>query len=288
MSLIEIIVVSAIGLFAMFALLSLLGHSKKTKAAQKKVKVSQTEEKKDDTSSAKPNEDRSFKITKKGVVKIKKESTKRDSRTETIIEKVDVKKEAKATKSTGYDNFDDFLGKLKQVGNPDELDDETFDQMFGIKRGDVDLDFVDDGEASISSPTFESKSSDLKHFTIDGSHLELEKSYEGLPIRRPTIGNRIEFTDRITGRYENITAGDVSNRIQVSKAVLDDKDDADENDEVREELSDEDIFAKIMERRRRELGMEEPNTKSNNDSGIDPKTLVIASAIMEKRHAKNN
>ena len=285
MSVIEIILVSSVGLFAIIAILSMFIYRKKAKSIKNKVKVSQTNESGEPKADS-PKEDKGFKITKKGVVKIKKESTKRDSRTERIIEKVDVKKETSQKKSKGFDNFDDFLGKLKEVGDPDELDDETFDQMFGIARNNEDFDYADDGEDFVPATT-PKVSSNLQHFTIDGSHLNLDKSYEGLPVRRPTISSRIEFADRITGRYENITAGDISNRIQVSKAITGDEGvavDEPQND-FEEELSDEDIFSKIMERRRRELGIDNPSSKEEVKN-IDPKTLVIASAIIDRRHAK--
>lgn len=314
MSTLEIVLVSLVSGFAFVLILKLIGANKlksgekkekKSKPAKekkpKKVKEKKTKQKKTKEKNVieekpakeeKPKKEKAFSITKKGVAKINKNAINRDSRSGAIIEKAIVKggtTNINDTQSQGYDSFDDLLNKIKSIGDPDELDDETFRRMFMSNMAD-DIDDMPESELSSSFVSLESPTSGkvdrrLKHFTIDGSHLDLDKRFDDLPSRRPTIKENIEFTSRISGRYNNITMGDISNRLEISDDLLPETKDI----EIEEEQSDEDIFAKIMERRRRELGIEPLETQTDSDTKeivITPETLVVADAILKPKSRK--
>ena len=137
---------------------------------------------------------------------------------------------------------------------------------------------------SLESPAVGRIDRSLKHFTIEREHLNLSKQFDDFPQRKPMIRDSFEFTPRITGRYANITMGDVSNRL--SPKIDEGK--KEEDNGAKEQESDEDIFAKIMERRRRELGLEAPEKSNDINAGtkevvITPETLVVAEAILNRK-----
>lgn len=241
---------------------------------------------------------KAFSITKKGVARIHKKAIERDSRTGAIIEQA-IKPKEKTQEfnesSDGYQNFDDLLNKLKDIGDPDELDDDTFKKLFLPKNADTndafsddELDDIlaDDGFISSESPATGKIDRRLKHYTIDGSHLNLDKKYDDYPSRMPILDmEHLVFKDRITGRYDNIKMGDVSN---ILKPPEDEETKENQSNEV--EDSDEEIFARIMERRRRELGIDSQTPKTENKESKDDfniSDLVIADAIMNPRFKKN-
>ncbi|MBQ9790645.1 MAG: hypothetical protein IJW24_03520 [Clostridia bacterium] len=304
MSAIEIAIVCVIGGFAVISISRAIfvkikakgkskGKEEKLKKSKEKAKAegldiadSKSEGKLKET----PVDEKGFRITKKGVAKIQKKAIDRDPRTMAKIEPVYAKKE----KSGGeYESFDDLLSKMKSVGDPDELDDETFRKMFmsGADQGVFDGDDLDEIPMSSNFRSLESPPSGkinrkLEHFTIDGKHLREQQNFQDFPNRKPMFNTNVEFTERITGRYANITMGDISNRLAPSEEQMKKQ----EEIKAANEESDEDIFAKIMERRRRELGLEPLNPREPADEKevvITPETLVIADAIMNPRSKKN-
>ena len=311
MSIVEIGLIVLIGSFMVFSVLKLLGvdfkklfkaKEKEPKPKKEKVKkekkapaVSEKKEQPQAKADEKPQakDETGFKITKKGVARIQKKALDRDSRSLAKIEPA-IKRDQNGGQS--YESFDDLLSKMKSVGDPDELDDETFRKMF-LSGMDAPQMSTEAGEEPMSSD-FESLESPsvgkinrrLEHFTIDGVHLSPEKNVEGLPARRPMIRETFEFTPRITGRYDNIATGDISNRLAPSEEQVKKEEAAKEA----QKESDEDIFAKIMERRRRELGLEpmgKPSESEDNSNGevvITPETLVIAEAILNRKGKKVN
>jgi len=248
------------------------------------------------TSSKVEMPDKGFKITKKGVAKIHKKALERDSRSMAKIEPAIVKTKDgfESSEQVKYESFDDLLNKMKSIGDPDALDDETFRKMFLSNQNTSDesekLDF--DDEMSDDFVSLESSSEGdidrrLKHFSIDGKHLG-ENVNDGFPQRRPMLPDHIDFTERITGRYENIRMGDVSNRL----APVEDASNENKSNQIseKEDESDEDIFAKIMERRRREMGLEigknAPDEENEDIKDFDMETLVVADAIMNPSYKK--
>lgn len=292
----------------------LLG-SKKTKEKKEKKSKPKKEKKvkekktktiiKEETKKEEPKEEkkepekkpRAFSITKKGVARIHKKAIERDSRSGAIIEQA-IKKGEKIgddkqkDEDVGFNNFDDLLEKLNNIGDPDELDDETFKKLFMSNSKNKSL-FDDDApedDGFISSESPETGRIDrrLKHFTIDGKHLNLDKRYDDYPSRMPTLDmDHFVFTDRITGKYDNIKMGDVSNILKPPEP-----DNNSDNDEQENTSTDEEIFAKIMDRRRREMGLD--SSKQNADDKpkdyLDPTTLIIADAIATPKfkQSKNN
>jgi len=248
------------------------------------------------------NKEKAFQITKKGVVRINKKAIERDSRTGAVIEqaikpgqKIEELNDSRSQK--GFDDFDALLEKLKDIGDPDDLDDDTFKNLFMPSNldklgemSDEELDRIlgnkDDFE-SLESSAEGKIDRRLKHYTIDGSHLRLGKKYDDYPSRMPTLDmDHFVFTDRLTGRYDNIKMGDVSNILKPSEEEIK----AAETQSKSTEESDEEIFAKIMERRRRELGLDSTNNKNNIDelkSEISLRDLVIADAIMNPVSKRN-
>lgn len=321
MNAIEIAIISLFGGFAVVSLLRAIsiklkskskgdaGKKKekpaKAKKAQKE-KVKKTKKSKSQKSeevskesveskeaNAKPQvqDEKGFKITKKGVARIQQKAIDgRDSRTLAKVEKVF----PNGNKGDGeFSSFDDMLEKMKSAGDPDEMDRDTFRKMF---MSGIESDFEGSGntfdEAPMSGdfvslenrPIGVSKRR-LDHFTIDGRHLrEPVSRFEDLPNRKPVLNTEVKFTERITGRYQNITMGDISNRLAPSEEQIR----KEEEIKIQEQESDEDIFAKIMERRRRELGLE-PKGEAGAESKeivITPETLMIADAIMNPRHKR--
>lgn len=328
MTTIEIVVVGFITLFTIVVILLCLGFDfkkalkwlfsgsgkkdktvKKKKETKEKVKKEKSKKikNKDTKEETKTQEEikenvepekkeKAFHITRKGVARIHKKALERDSRSGAIIEqaiKPKSKVEEENEKSEGYENFDDLLNKLKDIGDPDELDDETFKKLFLPKDAGIeDLlsndeleDFLaDDGFVSSESPANGKIDRRLNHFTIDGKHLNLDKKYDDYPSRMPVLDmEHFVFTDRITGRYDNIKMGDVSNIIKPPE-----ENESKDSEQVEEE-SDEDIFARIMERRRRELGIDSEGSKTSKDekkTDISTTDLIIADAIVNPKFKK--
>ena len=288
MSAIEIAILIIVGLFAVVLIFKLI-FSKKKKAKEKKDDKAKEPEKKTEEP---PKEEKAFKITKKGVAKISKKAINRDSRSGAIIEQAIVRgqpipgEEQEENKKPGFEDFDALLDKLKSIVDPDDLDDETFRELFLSNSENDDFDPLSDDELSNDFVSLESGSGEidrtLKHYTIDGNHLRLDQGYDGLPLRRPMIDtSRINFTERITGKYDNIRMGDVSNVLKLESTE-------DDTEIEEQEESDEEIFAKIMERRRRELGIDDPQKNTNNEiHEINARDIVIADAIMNPRFKKN-
>ena len=276
------------------------GSFKKVEEKEEKTTISDGDEK---VKGAPEKKERAFQITRKGVVKINKKAIERDSRTGAIIEPA-IKPGQKVDEISvggnrkGFENFDDLLEKLKDIGDPDSMDDETFNELFMpgdlgklSEFNDDELDKLLNGETgddfkSLESPAEGRIDRRLKHFTIDGTHLNFDKKYDNYPSRMPTLDmDHLVFTDRLTGRYENITMGDVTNRLKPS----DEKVKEAEEQKKLEEDSDEEIFAKIMERRRRELGLENSSTHNSehkNDE-INMRDVVIADVIMNPKFKSN-
>ena len=193
---------------------------------------------------------------------------------------------------------------MKDIGDPDELDDETFRRMFmgGMASDSIDEECQsshDDDEmsgdfTSLETPQNGEIDRSLKRFSIDGSHLRLTQDFDNLPNRKPMLPEHIDFTKRITGKYDNISMGDVSNRLAPKEENNDQANDV--TQEQQEPVSnDEDIFAKIMERRRRELGMEPftpPKFQQDNEiikpdaTEIDLETLILADAISKPAYSR--
>ena len=153
------------------------------------------------------------------------------------------------------------------------LEDEELEKLLNL---DTSTDFE-----SLESPAEGKIDRRLKHFTIDGNHLNLDKKYDDYPLRMPTLDmDHFVFTDRLTGRYDNITMGDISNRLQPSE----ERAKKEEEQKKAEEDSDEEIFAKIMERRRRELGLnpisENNSIKDDKNDGVNMRDVIIADIIM--------
>ena len=350
MTVIEIVVIVAISIFAFFSLLRLFGvkiekvlfgvpkkkekkpkKAKAMKAKKQKVKKSKSKEaegsaskgqvvqaipsgkkveevleaeKKQEVKVEPAKEDEvGFKISRKGVAKISKKALDRDSRTLAKVEPVMVRGADGKTHpiDSRFDSFDDLLDKMKSVGDPDELDDETFRRLFmKSSLGEAGSDSEQSPEVPMSSSFVSLETTGEERnprgggrFSISGSHLRLgDRTFGDVPNRRPTLNTQPAFTERITGRYSNITMGDVSNRLAPTIEGEESKKQAKEKIEPIE--SDEDIFAKIMERRRRELGLEPQSPLGSNLGESDGKqvvinadTLVVADAIMNPKWKKN-